>query len=128
MRDEIKEYLAWRRKTRFIRRHGGLLPACTIIAATALLLWQRAKARRETTTAMPARKPSPAVVEEVPREAPDDSMSDDPAEAGQTESLLSSNPADQQQTREAMMRWQKAETALKGFFASKSDKERLALR
>ncbi len=49
---EIRQYLRWRRRTRFIRRHGGLLLALAILLAAGLVLW-RGKMRRYESSAEP---------------------------------------------------------------------------
>lgn len=43
---EVEHYLEWRRRTRFIRRHGGLLLADGFILAAILLLWMKAIERQ----------------------------------------------------------------------------------
>lgn len=55
MKSEIKDYVVWRRKTRFIRHYGGLMLAGAFIVATVLVLW-RAQMKRYETPQEPAHK------------------------------------------------------------------------
>jgi hypothetical protein len=38
--DELRSYLAWRRQTRFIRRHGGPILALTLFLVGIAFVWR----------------------------------------------------------------------------------------
>lgn len=130
MSDEIKDYLAWRRKTRFIRRHGGLLLACGIIIATILLLWRRANERYSTAidrkTSHQAPKLSTFPEKIGPRLAVAPNSATEASQPSIAKPPAKTEGAKETQSRDAMNRWKAAEVALQGFFGSESDEERLA--
>ena len=42
-KDELQQFLAWRRQTRFIRHYGGPILAVTLFAACIWYVWQAAE-------------------------------------------------------------------------------------
>lgn len=38
--DELRSFLSWRRKTRFLRHHGGPLLALILVVVCVWLIWQ----------------------------------------------------------------------------------------
>lgn len=52
--DDLYRFLSWRRKTRFLRRHGGPLLALLVFIATLHLIWQahRQRSQKDNSSSM----------------------------------------------------------------------------